>query len=213
MQTYITGCHYISDFVVRSVIAIIVAISIAQENILMTTANPTEKDLEALATEWNVKLEDEEFANKLDSQDNLAHLRKHFYLPKDANNNGEPYIYLVGNSLGLQPKQANTLINQELKVWANSANMGHFEHQYDRPWLTADEQVCQLLHPLVGSQDDEIAVMASLTADLHLLLCAFYHPARERYKIVLESHAFPSHHVYFTETIANISLGLYLVCN
>lgn len=37
--------------------------------------------------------------------------------------------------------------------------------------------------------------MGSLTANIHLLMASFYKPTRERYKIVIESKAFPSDHV------------------
>lgn len=49
---------------------------------------------------------------------------------------------------------------------------------------------------VVGAKVEEVAVMQTLTANLHLLMAAFYKPDREgRYKIVLEGKAFPSDHV------------------
>lgn len=36
--------------------------------------------------------------------------------------------------------------------------------------------------------------MGSLTANVHLLLAAFYKPTRERFKIIIEGKAFPSDH-------------------
>ena len=50
--------------------------------------------------------------------------------------------------------------------------------------------------PMVGAQESEVAVMQTLTGNLHLLMSAFYHPdIKGRHKIILESKAFPSDHV------------------
>ena len=49
--------------------------------------------------------------------------------------------------------------------------------------------------PLVGAKVSEVAVMETLTANLHLLMASFYRPKQEKYKIVIEGKAFPSDHV------------------
>jgi kynureninase len=59
---------------------------------------------------------------------------------------------------------------------------------------------------IVGAKVDEIAIMGSLTANLHLLMAAFYTPTAERHKIIIEDKAFPSDHVSLLETV------LILVC-
>jgi kynureninase len=47
-----------------------------------------------------------------------------------------------------------------------------------------------------GAAPAEIAVMETLTANLHFILSAFYRPQKEgRHKIIIESKAFPSDHV------------------
>jgi kynureninase len=51
--------------------------------------------------------------------------------------------------------------------------------------------------PIVGARQDEVAVMGTLTGNLHLLMSSFYRPSREgkgRWKIMLEGKAFPSDH-------------------
>ncbi|MGZ3457124.1 MAG: hypothetical protein ACXU86_01325, partial [Archangium sp.] len=42
----------------------------------------------------------EEFARRMDAEDPLRSFREEFFFPAHG---GEPAIYLVGNSLGLQP--------------------------------------------------------------------------------------------------------------
>lgn len=49
---------------------------------------------------------------------------------------------------------------------------------------------------IVGADESEVAVMQTLTANLHLLMSAFYRPdPKGKHKIILESKAFPSDHV------------------
>lgn len=153
--------------------------------------------LEVASKESGMPLESVQFAEWLDDHDPLRSLRTHFHLPHHAQDQ-QPVAYLLGNSLGLQPQSVRRLILEELDVWAERAEEGHFDHPHGRPWLTVDEECARLLLPLVGAHDGEVAVMGSLTSNLHLLLCAFYHPSLQqgRYKILLEHKAFPSDHVH-----------------
>ena len=63
------------------------------------------------------------------------------------------------------------------------------------PWVDIDDQTNEAMAKIVGAQGDEVAVMQTLTANLHFLMASFYRPTKERYKIIIEGKAFPSDHV------------------
>lgn len=130
----------------------------------------------------------EPFARKLDEQDALKFFREKFYIPKQSG--GEDVLYFTGNSLGLQPKSTRNFIEQELSDWEKLGVEGHFHAM--RPWMPYHEFVAGQLASIVGARSVEVVAMNSLTVNLHLLMVSFYRPTRERYKIVIESGAFPS---------------------
>lgn len=99
-------------------------------------------------------------------------------------------VYLVGNSLGLQPRATRDAINQELDDWARLGVEAHFHAKH--PWFPYHEEVRASLARCVGALPREVVAMNSLTANLHLLMVSFYRPTRERFKIVIEDAAFPS---------------------
>jgi len=129
-----------------------------------------------------------EFAKQQDQNDTLKTYRDTFYLPK--NKKGETLIYMTGNSLGLQPKSTKQYINQELEDWANLGVEGHFEAK--NPWLPYHEFLTESMANVVGAKPIEVIVMNTLTANLHFMMVSFYKPTKKRYKILIESDAFPS---------------------
>ena len=128
------------------------------------------------------------FAKAQDQNDPLAHYRDKFHIPKTSE--GNEWLYFTGNSLGLQPKQTKNHINQELEDWANLGVEGHFEAK--NPWLPYHEFLTESMAEIVGAKPIEVVIMNTLTTNLHLLMVSFYQPTRTKFKIVIESDAFPS---------------------
>ena len=131
---------------------------------------------------------DEDFARQLDSEDPLRHLRERFYLP--LHKNGQPLIYFAGNSLGLMPRSARGLVDEELDNWAKLGVDAH--HATGTPWYTYHEAVREPTAGLVGAKPLEVICMNSLTVNLHLMMATFYRPTPSRFKILMEEPAFPS---------------------
>lgn len=128
------------------------------------------------------------YAQSCDQEDPLKSYRAQFYLPED--NDGNPLIYMCGNSLGCQPKTVATHIDQELKDWAKLGVEGHFDAQH--PWMPYHEFLTQQMATIVGAKPSEVVVMNTLSVNLHLMMVSFYKPTKERFKIVIEKDAFPS---------------------
>lgn len=128
-----------------------------------------------------------EFARQKDREDPLHSFRSQFHIPRHQ---GKDAIYFCGNSLGLQPKNVEAAIQQELKDWQDLAVGGYM--QAKNPWLTYQRPFRKPLSALVGCHEDEVTVMNALTVNLHLLLLSFYRPTPARYRIIMEAGAFPS---------------------
>lgn len=130
------------------------------------------------------------FARKMDEQDPIAAIRHEFSIPKQEN--GDDEIYLCGNSLGLQPKLAAEYVKRELDQWAACGVKGHFSGDF--PWMPYHEFLSEGFAELVGANQNEVVSMNTLTANLHFMMVSFYRPTKQRHKILIEEHAFPSDH-------------------
>ena len=153
-------------------------------------------------------------AQKLDQEHGLLHLRDNFHIPTKSelsrktakapdnqqNVDDESSIYLCGNSLGLQPHLTKEYFQQYLDTWATKGVYGHFTDIEDTDlarWLNVDDDCKPEMAKIVGALPDEVAVMQTLTANLHFMMASFYRPTKERFKIILEGKAFPSDHVRY----------------
>jgi kynureninase len=131
---------------------------------------------------------DESFALQLDAEDRLRGFREKFHLP--LGKNGKPVIYFAGNSLGLMPKSARAIVEEELDNWAKLGVDAH--HATGTPWYTYHETLREPAARLVGALPSEVICMNSLTVNIHLMMATFYRPTKSRFKILMEDPAFPS---------------------
>ena len=162
------------------------------------------------------------FAQRLDVQDTLSHLRDEFILPTKASLKkkaldgripGEPAtangtngvngtsasdeqgIYFVGNSLGAQPKAVRRYVEAQLETWSSIGVAGHFNTLGNSPltsWQDLAEDCAVKSADLIGASPHEIVIMNTLTANLHIMMASFYRPTEKRHKIILEWKPFPS---------------------
>jgi kynureninase len=130
----------------------------------------------------------EDFAVQSDREDPLRTFREKFSLP--LGNNGKPVIYFAGNSLGLMPKSARQIVEEELDNWAKLGVDAH--HATGTPWYSYHEVLREPVARLVGSKPLEVICMNSLTVNLHLMMATFYQPTKSRFKVLMEEPAFPS---------------------
>ncbi len=135
-------------------------------------------------TQLEAKLD---YARQLDEKDVLKKFRPEFYFPQ---HNGKDAIYFCGNSLGLQSKNVNDAVQQELKDWQELVVGGYLHAK--NPWLYYQHNFSRPLSKIVGCQENEVTVMNTLTVNLHLMMLSFYHPTKQKYKIMMEAGAFPS---------------------
>ncbi len=122
-----------------------------------------------------------------DLTDALAGFRERFFIPQ---HNNQAQLYFCGNSLGLQPKNVQAALQQELDDWARFGVEGHFHAKH--PWMPYHLELRDDLATITGAKASEVVAMNSLTVNLHLLMVSFYRPNNERNAIVIEQGAFPS---------------------
>ena len=128
-----------------------------------------------------------EAARELDLADPLGRFRSRFHIPQHQ---GQDTMYFTGNSLGLQPRDAQAALQIELEDWATLGVEGHFQGRH--PWVNYHERFVQGLCHLTGAHPHEVVAMNGLTVNLHLLLISFYQPKGTRRKLLCEVKAFPS---------------------
>ena len=123
----------------------------------------------------------EDFAQQLDTGDPLRFFRDRFHLP--LGNNSEPLIYFAGNSLGLMPKSAREVVEQELDDWADLGVDAHLKAK--TPWYSYHQTLRDPTARIVGAKPAEVICMNSLTVNLHLMMATFYQPTKSRFKILM----------------------------
>ena len=109
-----------------------------------------------------------DYAQELDNSDPLRQYREQFYAPYLQNKRA---IYFLGNSLGLQPKNAQQAVMEIMEGWANFGVEGFFLGA--DPWLNYNKNITPLLCDIVGATKEEVITMNHLTVNLHLLMICF----------------------------------------
>ena len=181
---------------------------IHQQNMSKQVINSSVK-LQKVSDKIGIPVETEEFAEYLDNHDELSSFRKKFHYPKNCTipdvdlniaNGDEDCIYLCGNSLGLCPKSAPSMIDQEMKKWQECGVIGH--HVGKIPWISIGDDIIYQAAELVGAKSSEITIMNGLSTNLHFLMVSFYQPTPNRYKIMTEGGSFPSDFVAMKSQIS-----------
>ena len=124
-----------------------------------------------------------EFAKDLDLKDPLRDLRNQFYI-----NEGE--LYMDGNSLGLCSKDAERGLMEVFDVWKNEG-IKIWGTQNGR-FFNYSRNIANKLAPLIKADPKEIAIMGSITSNIHQAFTTFYKPTPTRYKIVVDALNFPT---------------------
>jgi len=130
-------------------------------------------------SEKNTKL----YAQQLDEQDELKHVRNEFYLNNES-------IYMDGNSLGLMSKRAEKTTHDIMDSWKNYGINGWLDG--DNPWYYMSEELGKKMAGLVGGKSGEVIATGSTTVNLHHLVSTFYEPKGKRTKILADTLTFPS---------------------
>ncbi|KAM3958498.1 kynureninase [Aphomia sociella] len=124
-----------------------------------------------------------DFPKLLDNNDPLGHFRQRFYLKKGV-------IYMCGNSLGLASKDAEEGLLIALEKWKEEGvaiwNVDNSKYYLYSSYLA------RLLSPIVGADEDEIAVMETTTTNIHQVISTFYKPTYDKYKILVDDINFPT---------------------
>lgn len=129
----------------------------------------------------------------LDAADPLSVYRDRFLLPPGLDGaNGKPAIYLAGQSLGLQSRDVRPMVEAQLDRWARLGVEGHFASDPPGPWFTYDEDFREPMARIVGARTSEVAILNTLTVNLHLLLASFFRPSGARRRILTDAPLFPS---------------------
>lgn len=124
-----------------------------------------------------------DYLKQLDSKDTLAKFRDEFYLTDDV-------IYFNGNSLGLMSKRAESSLYEVMETWKQYGIDGWMKGK--RPWFYFNDELAELMTPLVGAAPEEVCVTGSTTTNIHQMISTLYQPTEDRYKILADELNFPS---------------------
>ncbi len=112
-----------------------------------------------------------------------------------------PAIYLAGQSLGLQPRTAAAAIATELDAWARLGVDAWFDPEHAVVHARRLD-LRESMGRIVGARPVEVALLNSLTVDIHLLFASFFRPDGRRRRILADGPLFPSDRHALTSHLA-----------
>ena len=87
-----------------------------------------------------------------------------------------------------------------MEAWARHGVDAWFDPA--RPWFTLDTSRRESMARIVGARPVEVALLNSLTVDIHLLLASFFRPDGRRRRILADGPLFPSDRHALTSHLA-----------
>ena len=124
-----------------------------------------------------------EFARKLDQKDELKEFKDRFYIQENT-------IYMDGNSCGLCSKDAEKYVLKALEDWKKHG-IDLWTHK-DTNYFLYQDKLGAMMAPLINADKDEVTVCASTTMNIHSAIATFYHPTKEKNKIIMDDINFPT---------------------
>lgn len=141
---------------------------------------------------------DQEFARKLDAQDDLAPFRSQFVIA-DPN-----LIYLDGNSLGRLPVRTIERLRTAVELeWGHELVRG-----WSQNWWHAPQRVGEKIAGLVGAEPGQVIVSDTVSINLFKLAFAALSLQAQRNKIVTDTLNFPSD-LYILQGLIQLLGGKY----
>jgi len=120
---------------------------------------------------------------EMDRADPMRHFRERFHIPPDT-------IYMDGNSLGLQCRDAAIQVKAVLNDWKRLGIGGWMDGE--PPWFYLSEHLGAASAPLVGAESDEVIATGTTTLNIHTLTASFFSPRGDRTKILADALNFPT---------------------
>lgn len=106
-----------------------------------------------------------DFAKKLDENDEISHIRSHFYIKENE-------IYMDGNSLGMCSRDAEGALLNMLALWKeHGINIWNIE---EGKYFLYQNFLGALMAPLINADSAEVTVSNSTTVNIHQGIATFY---------------------------------------
>ena len=124
-----------------------------------------------------------DFAKEKDKQDSLASVRDRFYIQPGT-------IYMDGNSLGLASKDAREVLMEVFDLWQTEGiNIWNIKNN---KYFLYQDFLGERMAQLINARGEEVTVMTNTTINIHQGISTFYHPTKDRYKILVDDINFPT---------------------